>query len=150
MANDTKVAFLGRVSVDEIINALTNLGVSVLSNGIVLKEPTTQPKTTTVEGVSYPILYRNNENIRENGFIHLELRGNIRSLFYHYDSRFILDPEVVESNLNRGLPEFNQPITTLSLGMDKDAVDLFTELARYFGGYIDEDDCDTYYYHKVL
>lgn len=150
MANDTKAAFIGHLSVVEVINALNSLGVTVLSSDVVLKEPTTKPKTTMVNGTSYPILYRNNENIRENGFIHLEFRGNIRSLFYHYDSHFILDPEEIELNLNRRLPEFNQPITTLSLGMDKDAVDLLTELARYFGGYIDEDDCDAHYYHKVL
>lgn len=150
MANDTKMAFIGRLPVVEVFNALNSLGVTVLSSDVVLKEPTAQPKTTTVNGTSYPILYRKGENIRENGFIHLEFRDNIRSLFYHYDSRFILDPEEMELNLNRGLPEFNQPITTLSLGMDKDAVDLFTELARYFGGYIDEDDCDEYFYHKVL
>lgn len=150
MANDTKAAFLGRISVDEVLNALNFLGVPVLSNDVILKEPTARPKTTTVEGVSYLILYRNNENIRENGFIHIDLRGNVRSLFYHYDSRFILDPEVVDSNLNLGLPEFNQPITTLSLGMDSDAVALLTQVARYLGGYIDEDDCDASYYHKVL
>ena len=150
MANDTKMAFIGRLPVIEVLNALNSLGVNVLSSDVVLKEPTAHPKTTTVDGVSYPILYRNNENLRENGFIHIEFRGNVRSLFYHYDSRFILDPEVVESNLNRGLPEFNQPITTLSLGMDPDAVALLTQVARYLGGYIDEDDCDTSYYHKVL
>jgi hypothetical protein len=150
MANDTKMAFIGHLPVVEVLNALNSLGVTVLSSDVVLKEPTAQPKTTTVNGTSYPILYRKGENIRENGFIHLEFGDNIRSLFYHYDSRFILDPEEIERNLDRGLPEFNQPITTLSLGMDPDAVTLLTQLARYFDGYIDEDDCDAHYYHKVL
>lgn len=81
MANDTKAAFIGHLSVVEVINALNSLGVTVLSSDVVLKEPTTQPKTTTRNGTSYPILYRKGENIRENGFIHLEFRGNIRSLF---------------------------------------------------------------------
>lgn len=150
MANDTKAAFIGHLPVVEVLTALTSLGVTVLSSDVVLKEPTVQPKTITVNGTSYPILYRKGENIRENGFIHLEFGDNIRSLFYHYDSRFILDPEEIERNLDRGLPEFNQPITTLSLGMDSDAVALLTQLARYFDGYIDEDDCDAHYYHKVL
>lgn len=81
MANDTKMAFIGHLPVVEVLNALNSLGVTVLSSDVVLKEPTAQPKTTTVDGTSYPILYRNNENIRENGFIHLEFGGNIRGLF---------------------------------------------------------------------
>lgn len=150
MANETKMAFIGRLPVVEVLNALNSLGVTVLNSDVILREPTAQPKTTTVNGTSYPILYRKGENIRENGFIHLEFGDNIRGLFYHYDSHFILDPEEIERNLDRGLPEFNQPITTLSLGMDLDAITLLTQLARYFDGYIDEDDCDDYYYHKVL
>lgn len=145
-----KMAFIGRLPVVEVLNALNYLGVTVLSSNVILKEPTAQPKTTTVNGTSYPILYCKGENVRENGFIHLEFGDDIRSLFYHYDSRLILDPEEIERNLDRGLPEFNQPITTLSLGMDPDAVALLTQVARYLGGYIDEDDCDTSYYHKVL
>ena len=150
MVNDTKLAFIGRLPVVEVLNALNSLGIVVLSSDVVLKEPTAQPKTTMVNGTSYPILYRKGENIRENGFIHLEFGDSIRSLFYHYDSRFVLGPEEIERNLDCGLPEFNQPITTLSLGMDSDAVTLLTQLARYFDGYIDEDDCDAHYYHKVL
>jgi len=144
------MAFIGRLPVVEVLNALNSLGVTVLSSNVILKEPTAQPKTTTVNGTSYPILYRKGENVRENGFIHLEFGDDIRSLFYHYDSRLILDPEEIERNLDCGLPEFNQPITTLSLGMNPDAVTLLTQLARYFDGYIDEDDCDAYCYHKVL
>lgn len=71
MANDTKMAFIGRLPVVEVLNALNSLGVTVLSSDVVLKEPTTQPKTTTINGTSYPILYRKGENIRENGFIKL-------------------------------------------------------------------------------
>lgn len=145
-----KMAFIGRLPVVEVLNALNYLGVTVLSSNVILKEPTAQPKTTTVNGTSYPILYCKGENVRENGFIHLEFGDDIRSLFYHYDSRLILDPEEIERNLDRGLPEFNQPITTLSLGRNPDAVTLLTQLARYFDGYIDEDDCDAYCYHKVL
>lgn len=150
MANDTKAAFLGQVSVSEVINALTTLGVSVLGTNIEVKTPSTRPKTTTVNGLPCPILYRNNEDFKEYGFITVAFNNTTRNIYYYYSSRFVLDPEEIERNLDRGLPEFNQPVTTLSLGMNPDAVTLLTQLARYFDGYIDEDDCDEHYYHKVL
>ena len=150
MANDTKAAFIGQVSVDDIIDALNWLGVSVLSTDIEVKTPSTRPKTTTVNGLPCPILYRNNEDFNEYGFITVAFNNTTRNVFYHYGSRFVLNPEEIERNLDRGLPEFNQPMTTLSLGMNKDAVTLLTQVARYLGGYIDEDDCDAHYYYKVL
>lgn len=150
MANDTKAAFIGRVLVDDIIDALNWLGASVLSTDIEVKTPSTRPKTTTVNGLPCPILYRNNEDFNEYGFITVAFNNTTRNVFYHYGSRFVLNPEEIERNLDRGLPEFNQPMTTLSLGMNKDAVTLLTQVARYLGGYIDEDDCDAHYYHKVL
>lgn len=149
MANDTKVAFLGRVSVDEILNALDFLGVFVLKTEIEVKENPSRPKTTKVGDVACPIVYRDNANFKEYGYIDIFVNGVDRSIFYHYNSQFVLDPEEFERNLDRGLPEFNQPITTLSLGMNEDAVTLLTQLARHFNGYIDEDDCDDQYYHKV-
>ena len=150
MANDTKAAFLGQISVGEVITALTTLGVSFLGTDIEVKTPSTRPKTVTVNKLACPILYRNNENFSEYGFINIAFNNTTRNIFYHYSSRFVLNPEDIERNLDRGLPEFNQPITTLSLGMDPDAVALLTQVARYLGGYIDEDDCDASYYHKVL
>lgn len=155
MANDTKVAFLGHVSVTEIVNALESVSrfigdLSVLNVNVGVDEPTTHPKTTTVNGVSCPILYLNGEDFKEYGFIDISVNGTTRNIFYHYNSRFILDPEEIEANLDCDLPEFNQPITTLSLGMDSVAVTVLTALAHYLGGYIDEDDCDDQYYHKVL
>lgn len=150
MANDTKAAFMGQVPVDEIINTLTTLGVSILGTNIEVKTPSTRPKTTTVNGLPCPILYRNNEDFNEYGYITVAFNNTTRNIFYHYGSRFVLIPEEIERNLDRGLPEFNQPMTTLSLGMNQDAVTLLTQVARYLGGYIDEDDCDAHYYHKVL
>lgn len=150
MANDTKASFLGQVSVDEVISALTNLGVSVLGTNIAVKTPSTRPKTTTVNSLPCPILYRNNEDFNEHGFITVAFNNTTRNIFYCYDSRFVLNPVEIELNLDRGLPEFNQPRTTLSLVRNPDAVTLLTQVARYLGGYIDEDDCDAHYYHKVL
>lgn len=150
MANDTKMAFLGHLSVDEVLNALNFLGVSVLKTDVEVKQNKSRPKTTKVGDIVCPIVYRDNVNFKEYGYIHIFVHGVNRSIFYHYNSQFILDPEDFERNLDRGLPEFNQPVTTLSLSMDSDAVTLLTQLARYFDGYIDEDDCDAHYYHKVL
>ena len=155
MANDTKVALLGHVSVNEIVSALEYVSrfigdLSVLNVNVGVDEPTTHPKTMTVNGVSCPILYRNGEDFKEYGFIDVAVNGTTRNIFYHYNSCFILEPEEIEANLDCDLPEFNQPITTLSLGMDPVAVSVLTGLARYFGDYIDEDDCDDQYYHKVL
>lgn len=149
MANDTKAAFIGRVSVEDILNALNFLGVQVLNTDVEVKVPSTRPKTVTVNKLACPILYRNNENFSEYGFINIAFNNTTRNLFYHYTSSFVLDPEAIEVNLERGLPEFNQPMTTLSLSMDNDAIELLTALARYFGGYVDEDDCDANYYYKV-
>lgn len=150
MANDTKVAIPGRITVDEVINALESLGVFVIKTEVEVKENTSRPKTTKVGDVACPIVYRDNANFKEYGYIDIFVNGVDRSIFYHYNSQFVLDPEEFERNLDRGLVEFNQSMTTLSLGMNPDAVSLLTQLARYFDGYIDEDDCDDYYYHKVL
>ena len=155
MANDTKVVIPGRVTVEKLIeglNWLSRFPISeneVIKNDVELKEFNTRPKTKTLGGVPCPIIYCNNENLHEYGFITVLFRGEYRQLFYHYDSRFILDPEEIERNINKGYPEFNRDFTTLSLGMDQNAIDLLTEVARYFNGYIDEDDCDSMFYHKV-
>lgn len=76
-------------------------------------------------------------------------KGEYRQLFYHYDSRFILDPEEIGRNIESGYPEFNRDFTILSLGMDQNAIDLLTDVARYFDGYVREDDCAAEFYHKV-
>ena len=155
MANDTKVAIPGRVTVEKLIeglNWLSRFPISeneVIKNDVELKDFNTRPKTKTLGGVPCPIIYCKNENLLEYGFITILYRGEYRQLFYHYDSRFILDPENIERNIDNGYPEFNRDFTTLSLGMDQNAIDLLTEVARYFDGYIDEDDCDNQYYHKV-
>lgn len=156
MAIDTKVAIPGRVSVEKLIEGLNYISHfpvaenKVIKQEIELKEYNTRPKTKTIKGVPCPIIYCNNENFLEYGFITVLYRGEYRQIFYYYDSRFVLNPEEVERNIDKGYPEFNRDFTTLSLGMDRNAIDLFTELARYFGAYIDEDDCDEYFYHKVL
>lgn len=154
MANDTKVAILGYVPVSEVIHALELLGdtlggVSVLGTDVEVKPPTSHPKTTTVNGLPCSILYRGGKDFHEYGFINITLNGVNRNIFYHYSSRFVLNPDAIELNLDYGLPEFNQPFTTLSLGMDSDAITLLRELAYRLDGYIDEDDCDNQYYHKV-
>lgn len=149
MANDTKVAIPGRVSVERVINAIGFVGAQFIKDEVERKEFDTFPKTKTLGGVSCPIIYCGNENLHEYGFITVLFRGEYRQLFYSYDSRFILDPEEIERNIDNGYPEFNRDFTTLSLGMDQNAIDLLTEVARYFNGYIQEDDCASMFYHKV-
>lgn len=155
MANDTKVAIPGRVTVEKLIEGLNWLGRfpisenEVIKNDVELKEFNTRPKTKTLGGVPCPIIYCKNENLLEYGFITILFRGEYRQLFYYYDSRLILNPEEIERNIDNGYPEFNRDFTTLSLGMDSNAIALLTEVARYFGGYIREDDCASGFYHKV-
>lgn len=149
MANDTKVAIPGRVSVERVINAIGFVGAQFIQQDVELKEFNHRPKTKTLGGIPCPIIYCGNENLHEYGFITVLFRGEYRQLFYHYDSRFILDPEEIERNIDNGYPEFNRDFTTLSLGMDQNAIDLLTEVVRYFDGYIQEDDCASMFYHKV-
>lgn len=149
MANDTKVAIPGRVSVERVINAIGFIGAQFIKDEVELKEFDNRPKTKTLGGIPCPIIYCKNENLLEYGFITILFRGEYRQIFYHYDSRFILDPETIEQNIVNGYPEFNRDFTTLSLGMDQNAIDLLTEVARYFDGYIREDDCASMFYHKV-
>lgn len=149
MANDTKVAIPGRVSVERVVNAIGFVGAQFIKDDVERKEFDTRPKTKTLGGISCPIIYCKNENFHEYGFITILYRGEYRQLFYHYDSRFILDPEEIGRNIESGYPEFNRDFTILSLGMDQNAIDLLTDVARYFDGYIREDDCAAEFYHRV-
>ena len=84
MANNTKVAIPGRVTVEKLIeglNWLSRFPISeneVIKNDVELKEFNTRPKTKTLGGVPCPIIYCKNENLLEYGFITILFRGEYR------------------------------------------------------------------------
>ena len=89
MAIDTKVAIPGRVSVEKLIEGLNYISHfpvaenKVIKQEIELKEYNTRPKTKTIKGVPCPIIYCNNENFLEYGFITVLYRGEYRQIFYY-------------------------------------------------------------------
>lgn len=83
----------------------------------------------------------------EHGFISFKYKDEQRSLFYCYNSYSAY--ENLEFYKKHGLENMVKSETTfISLGKWGNSIEIIKELVSYFGGYIDEDDCDDkeYYY----
>lgn len=78
----------------------------------------------------------------DNGFIELCVPDSgLRNLFYDYSN--VNFYENMEYYSRIGLRDMvESEITTLSLGYDKEALGLMKKIASYFGGWIEENDCD--------
>lgn len=89
------------------------------------------------------------ELIFESGFIYFQYKEEQRSLFYFYGNYFGFDAYTFKNNLDANTRELNGDNTSLSLGATGYAVEILTKIAKEFGGYIDEDDCDDKWFYKV-
>ena len=89
------------------------------------------------------------EVIFESGFIHFQYKEEKRSLFYFYENGFGFDAYTFKNNLDANTRELNGDNTSLSLGATGYAVEILTKIAKEFGGYIDENDCDDKWFYKV-
>lgn len=89
------------------------------------------------------------ELIFESGFIHFRHKEEQRSLFFFYGNYYLPDPYAIKKNLDNNTRELNGDNTELILGASGYAVEILTQIAKEFGGYIDEDDCDNKWFYKV-
>lgn len=89
------------------------------------------------------------ELIFESGFIHFRYKEEQRSLFFFYGNHYSPDHYTIKKNLENNTRELNGDNTSLSLGASGYAVEILTQIAKEFGGYIDENDCDDKWFYKV-
>lgn len=89
------------------------------------------------------------ELIFESGFIHFQHKEEKRSLFFFYGNYYMPAPYAIKKNLDNNTRELNGDNTELTLGASGYAVEILTKIAKEFGGYIDENDCDDKWFYKV-
>ena len=85
----------------------------------------------------------------ESGFISFDYKGEGRNLFFFYANYYYFDVYAFEHNLDNNVRELNGDNTSLSLGATGYAVEILTQIAKEFGGYIDENDCYDKWFYKV-
>lgn len=83
----------------------------------------------------------------ESGFISFDYKGERRNLFYFYANYYSFDNYTFKNNLHNNTRELNGDNTSLSLGATGYAVEILTQIAKEFGGYIDENDCDDEWFY---
>ena len=89
------------------------------------------------------------ELIFESGFIHFRYKEEQRNLFFFYGNYYSPAPYAIKKNLDSNTRELNGDNTELILGASGYAVEILTKIAKEFGGYIDENDCDDKWFYKV-
>ena len=70
-------------------------------------------------------------------------------MFFFYGNYYSPAPYAIKKNLGNNTRELNGDNTDLILGASGYAVEILTKIAKEFGGYIDEDDCDDKWFYKV-
>lgn len=144
MGVDTKVRIVGNVSAESVVEALkTELGIEATSD----IETTTRYYDNDDDEVVF--LGEKGEEQLTMGNISFEYKGDKRNLFYWHSDMVWVDKPTVERAIKNNAIELIGETTTLSLSLYGDAVEIMTALAKHFDGYIDENDCDDIYYHKV-
>lgn len=141
MGIDTCGRLLGHVKKEEIINYIYHNWDKEVTNNINYYNDWRE-KDFIKE------IYDKNKNIySEHGFIFFKYNGQKRNLFYCYNS--YNEYENLKYYKKHGLENMVKSETTfISLGCWGSSVEIIKELVTYFGGYIDERDCDDeeYYY----
>lgn len=143
MGIDTNVKIVGKLDVDQLVTFI--------------KEEISESITISIEeeeqffDTRSDIVFLGIDGIekRDVGWIHISYNGKNRSIFYLYKDTFWFSPQDIASNIKNGTPELNGLYTYLSLGFDSDAVEIMTNIAKKFGGYLDEQDTDNIPYKKV-
>ena len=144
MGVDTKVKIVGNVSVESVIEALkTELGIEATDH--------TETKIYHYESGEGDVIFLGEEDEEKclSGFISFEYKGDKRNLHYLHSDIVWVDKYSLEQAIKHNAIELAGETTTLSLSSYGGAVEIMTALAKHFDGYIDENDCDDIYYHKV-
>lgn len=144
MGVDTKVNLLGYVKPDDIYQyILQNIDKDAKIN-------VSRKTFGRIEDVNYVYdAYDKTGNINHiTGFISFQYNGNPRNIFYHYEN--VNTHENIEYYSSVGLDEMVlSEKTSLILGCNDDAIHIMKEIVSYFGGWLDENDCDEDEYYFV-
>lgn len=147
MGVDTIVKIPGKIESNKIFDFIKEHFDKNAVNGVQVKVQS-QELLDGLKESDYVIL--GTEVIFESGFIHFQYKEEQRSLFYFYGNCFGFDAYTFKNNLDANTRELNGDNTSLSLGATGYAVEILTKIAKEFGGYIDENDCDDKWFYKVM
>lgn len=146
MGIDTKVAIPGKIEPNKIFDFIKEY---FDENAISDVEAKVQSQELLDSFVELGNVILGKELIFESGFIHFRYKEEQRSLFFFYSNNYGFDAYTFKNNLLNNTRELNGDNTSLSLGASGYAVEILTKIAKEFGGYIDEDDCDDKWFYKV-
>lgn len=146
MGIDTKVAIPGKIEPNKIFDFIKE---HFDENAISDVEAKVQSQELLDSFVESGNVILGKELIFESGFIHFRYKEEQRSLFFFYANYYGFDAYTFKNNLLNNTRELNGDNTSLSLGASGYAVEILTQIAKEFGGYIDEDDCDDKWFYKV-
>lgn len=146
MGVDTIVKIPGKIESNKIFNFIKEHFDENAINDVEVKVQSQELLDGFVES-GYVIL--GTELIFESGFIHFQYKEEQRSLFFFYGNYCSPAPYAIKKNLENNTRELNGDNTDLTLGASGYAVEILTQIAKEFGGYIDEDDCDDEWFYKV-
>lgn len=148
MSTDARVLLKGKISVRQVENFLKNqlgLEVSVNTDTRVYKHYLMDSNivdTTVylgVEGV---------ETVTSS-MLNFTYKGAYCTLYYDYRDTVPVYKDIVELGISLGDMGIAGEVTRISSVSNEPHIEVMTALAKYFRGYIDENDCDEFGYHKV-
>lgn len=146
MGVDTIVKIPGKIEPNKIFDFIKEHFDENAISGVEVKVQSQELLDSFVE-LSNVILGK--ELIFESGFIDFRYKEEQRSLFFFYANYYDFDAYAFKKNLDNNTRELNGDNTSLSLGASGYAVEILTQIAKEFGGYIDENDCDDKWFYKV-
>lgn len=146
MGVDTIVKIPGKVESNKIFDFIKKNFDENATNDVKIKVQSQELVNSLTESNS---IILGTELIFESGFIHFRYKEEQRSLFFFYGNYYLPAPYAIEKNLDSNTRELNGDNTDLILGASGYAVEILTQIAKEFGGYIDENDCDDKWFYKV-
>lgn len=146
MGVDTIVKIPGKIESNKIFDFIKKNFDENATNDVKIKVQSQELVDSLTESNS---IILGTELIFESGFIHFRYKEEQRSLFFFYGNYYLPAPCAIEKNLDSNTRELNGDNTDLILGASGYAVEILTQIAKEFGGYIDENDCDDKWFYKV-
>ena len=146
MGVDTIVKIPGKIESNKIFDFIKKNFDENATNDVKIKVQSQELVNSLTESNS---IILGTELIFESGFIHFQYKEEKRSLFFFYGNYYMPAPYAIKKNLDNNTRELNGDNTELTLGASGYAVEILTKIAKEFGGYIDENDCDDKWFYKV-
>ena len=149
MGIDSRLKLLGKISDNQIVSIIKEvIGVDAVS------EVKTE-KHSKLDDLGFPFRNYGDEDYWYGiyGYITFEYNGEKRMLFYSYNNINVYENiDYYKNNFpNRKdiVKMIKSETTSLSLGTWGSAVEILEKIAKKFGGWLDENDCDEIPYRYV-